>query len=133
MFLIAIPEGCKRLAGWLRSSATDTPGNPTQSTPTPAGVAASSMQQFLVNSQSPSFPFAPSREDHSQYFLDTQRLICSKYRHASLARHWRSARPHQGGKGPEWPESEIGGLHPNKVNKYANRTVNGVSAHYRNG
>ncbi len=41
MFLIAIPEGYKRLAGWLRSSATDTPGIPTQSNPTPAGVADS--------------------------------------------------------------------------------------------
>ncbi len=51
MFTNAIPEGCKRLAGRLRSSATDTPGNPTQSAPTPAGVAENSFR--IYKSQSP--------------------------------------------------------------------------------
>jgi hypothetical protein len=48
MFLIAIPEGCKRLAGRLRSSATDNPRNPTDAIepPTPAGIAQHSI---LVN------------------------------------------------------------------------------------
>ncbi len=51
MFTKAIPEGCKRLAGRLRSSATDTPGNSMQSTPTPAGVVENSFR--IYKSQSP--------------------------------------------------------------------------------